>query len=334
MGLVRAASAWMGSVLIHGWLVWQASSAFSPPVSASPRVDRWGGNTFDVEISLEGNTSSTRGETSAPGTTTAQAQTTARSPSSSDDSPSAPSPSGPIPNASPTTETANAPSTPPAQDSDALAAEPAARRPSAVARDMQAVPSVTPSSPSASHGFPADPSATASSPSATATESRPSGATYGAAGLKAGVRDLSSAVTRAIPPAAASQSAWRSLAVGEVGSFRLRLRLDETGRIESSNVLEERERPTPPEFLALSRRIVGLLGGGQFALPHRPGDALVQTLHITVHLEERPPRPEAQPTETVQLGFEPPSAGRAGKAFFTLGSGRHFEALVRIVPDG
>ncbi len=152
----------------------------------------------------------------------------------------------------------------------------------------------------------------------------------GALGQAATWRDLPTAFTRAIPPAASRDPAWREHALGSVGVIRLRLTLGEDGRIASHEVLRRRGEEVAPELEGLVRRVVALLGGGQFALRQGTGRAGVQELQVEVTLARGEPSPEAEPTETVRLGFDAPAESAPGRAFFRLGSGLGFEAIVRL----
>jgi len=73
-----------------------------------------------------------------------------------------------------------------------------------------------------------------------------------------------------------------------------------------------------------------LLGAGAFALSAKTG-AGMEKLLLEVELSERAPSEDSAPTHMTSQGFVPPSAGRPGRAHFTLGSGRHFEARLTIV---
>jgi hypothetical protein len=42
---------------------------------------------------------------------------------------------------------------------------------------------------------------------------------------------------------------------------------------------------------------------------------------------------DSEPAELVERGFEPPRGGTPGRAYFTLASGRHFEARVEVLAE-
>ena len=316
---LRSAGAGVASLLLHACVVAAMAPGSMRRASSQAALqheDRWGGDTFDVEAAFDDGRAASPSLPSLPGSETAPAE-----PSLAPIALAAPEASAP-PVAAKPTETHRPPRTE-APDGDVSRARTASTASAQSETSAASADPATSAAPTSAHS---------ASNSADGSASQATGARFGASGLPAGVRDFSTAFTRAIPPAAAGQSVWKTHALGTVGKFRLRISLDENGRLESSTVMEERDQPAQAEFLALSRRIVGLLGGGQFALRTRPGGASAQILEITVRLGERGPRPEAEPTETVELGFEPPTPARHGTAFFTLGSGRHFEAEVRLMP--
>ena len=175
----------------------------------------------------------------------------------------------------------------------------------------------------------------AAAPATDGAASETTGQRYGARGLPPGVRDLGSAFTRAIPAAVSRDPIWQEHAVGKAGSFVVRLELGSEGRVaESRLVLRPNER-VPAEIERLERRVTALLGGGQFALPPSAGRQKVQLLLVEVELSDGAPRAGAAPHEVVELGFAPPNELTPGRAYFTLGSGRHFEANVTLLaaPD-
>jgi hypothetical protein len=80
----------------------------------------------------------------------------------------------------------------------------------------------------------------------------------------------------------------------------------------------------------LRERVVALLGAGLFALQNNvsAGSGLFR---ITITLSDRAVKEEADPAELVERGFDPPRGSQAGRAYFTLASGRHFEARVEVL---
>jgi hypothetical protein len=83
----------------------------------------------------------------------------------------------------------------------------------------------------------------------------------------------------------------------------------------------------------LVKRTIALLQAGRFALTSAPGLAGRERLRIEVTLSQREPldHPGDDPHHALNLGHDPPTASEPGKAYFTLASGRHFEARVTIV---
>jgi hypothetical protein len=264
--------------------------------------DRMGGNTFDVDAVVE---AAAREPTAAPAANTEVS-----------DAREVTEDAVPVPSVKP------APKAPSTDTKPAAVLVPAAQPPK---------PKITQRRPSASSSRE---SSNSDSQSSAATETQPStgvGLAFGAAGLPPGVRNLPSAFTRAIPPAVSADPVWSEMPAGHVGSFRLRVELDDAGHIgDAEPVLERPGSKVPAHFLRLKQRVIALLGGGQFALKTTPG-AGTQTFAIDVTLSDRTPNEDVDPRRAYNIGFDPPSAGRAGRAYFTLGSGRHFEAKVRLV---
>ncbi len=179
------------------------------------------------------------------------------------------------------------------------------------------------------------PPAGGSAPATDGVASETTGQGYGARGLPPGVRDLGSAFTRAIPAAVSRDPVWQEHALGKAGSFVVRLELGSEGRVAESRLVLRPSERVPAEIERLERRVTALLGGGQFALPPSAGRQKVQLLLVEVELSDGPPRAGAAPQEVVELGFAPPNELTPGRAYFTLGSGRHFEASVTLLaaPD-
>ncbi len=107
--------------------------------------------------------------------------------------------------------------------------------------------------------------------------------------------------------------------------------VDAEGHIGSAKILEARDgREIPAQFEHLRQRVIALLGGGLFAL-HNNGAAGRDLFRITITLSDRAVKEESEPAQLVERGFEPPRGGAAGRAYFTLASGRHFEARVEVL---
>lgn len=129
-----------------------------------------------------------------------------------------------------------------------------------------------------------------------------------------------------MPRAMSGDPLWSSLPLGDAGSFRVSLTLDERGRLSEARSLDENP---PPQLGHLLERTVLLLRGGLFALSLE-GGAGAQTLRISVTLSQGTPSDDldVNPSDTTSLGFEPPRPGHPGRGYFTLASGRHVEARV------
>jgi outer membrane biosynthesis protein TonB len=155
-------------------------------------------------------------------------------------------------------------------------------------------------------------------------------ATYGAAGQAAMERSLAKAFTRAIPAAISRDPIWSELELGPAGSTKIEITIDEEGKIASV----EPEWVPPKQLKNLLDRTQILLRSGRFALSRGEG-AGTETLELEATISVRPDKVDetANPRDTVQLGFEPPSSEKAGRAFFILASGRQVEIRVKLVPQ-
>ncbi|HSC88221.1 MAG TPA: hypothetical protein VLC09_13150, partial [Polyangiaceae bacterium] len=197
-----------------------------------------------------------------------------------------PAPSEPEP-AAPTPESAepSAPESEPAVPTKA--ARPPAARPTPSAAHASAPSATPPRAAASSQPQSLSPHSSASAGAGTDTPNSGANAgagssagSFGATGLPAGVRDLGTAFTRAIPPAASRDAAFVSSAPGDLGTIRIRLALGEEGRISSTTVVRRPGEEVPASLERLATRVVALLGGGQFALRDRVGRAGEQTLEL------------------------------------------------------
>ncbi len=154
---------------------------------------------------------------------------------------------------------------------------------------------------------------------------------FGAEGLPIGVRSLPSAFARAIPPATGADPIWQTLPVGSQRPFTLMIRVDAEGHISEAKLLESHDgQEAPLQFVHLRDRVIALLGGGLFALQNN-SVAGTDLFRITITLSDRAVREESEPAELVERGFEPPRGQAPGRAYFTLASGRHFEAKIEVL---
>lgn len=155
--------------------------------------------------------------------------------------------------------------------------------------------------------------------------------TFGSEGLPPGVRSLPGAFARAIPPASGADPIWQSLPVGTQRPFILAIEVDAAGHIGSAKILGAHDgSEIPPQFEHLRQRVIALLGGGLFALQNN-GAAGRDLFRITITLSDRALRDEGEPAQLVERGFEPPRGSAPGRAYFTLASGRHFEARIEVL---
>ncbi|HEX9620839.1 MAG TPA: hypothetical protein VF989_11940 [Polyangiaceae bacterium] len=143
-------------------------------------------------------------------------------------------------------------------------------------------------------------------------------------------RSLVKEFTRMLPRAGHADPFWSSRPLGFFDSARVRLELDDEGRLES--VVGE-----PVEIAAHWKRLVErtrlFLKIGRFS-SETPDSAKAQVLMLTAHVSDRPSLREESydPSDSVELSSEPPTPGRPGKARFSYPSGRQVEITVELIP--
>jgi hypothetical protein len=105
--------------------------------------------------------------------------------------------------------------------------------------------------------------------------------------------------------------------------------LDGEGKLAEQVVDRRASKP----MRRLVKRTLALLQAGRFALTSAPGLAGRERLRIEVTLSQREPLEHAgdDPHEALNLGHDPPTPSAPGRAYFTLASGRHFEATITIL---
>lgn len=151
----------------------------------------------------------------------------------------------------------------------------------------------------------------------------------GASGLPPGVRPLGVAFTRALPYGSRLDRFWHRVPVGFVGRARVEIAISDAGALVEFRIDEE--HAVAPGLRRMLERARALLERGQFAI----GDRLragTEALEVEVSVSQRGAAKNefANPNDVVEIGFRPPEAERAGRAYFTLASGRHVEATVTL----
>lgn len=177
---------------------------------------------------------------------------------------------------------------------------------------------------------PAAAAATAESTGSHAATTPGATGAFGSTDLPPGVRSLPSAFTRAIPPATGADPVWQSLPVGALPTFVLAVQVDLEGHIGSTQVVGKQDGNVPEYVAHFRERVIALLGGGLFALQNN-GNAGTDLFRVTITLSDRAVKEESEPAELVERGFEPPRGSTPGRAYFTLASGRHFDAKVEVL---
>lgn len=153
------------------------------------------------------------------------------------------------------------------------------------------------------------------------------GRQYGDASGERGVRNLARTFARALPAAVSGQRAWAELPTGHVGAVDATFVVDADGKIRELVVQDG----VAPALAALVNRTRGLLLGELSLTGHAGKNAGRETLRIDVTLSQVPATEDDDGTRVLLLGHEPPSAGKPGRAYFVLASGRRFDATIRIV---
>jgi hypothetical protein len=286
-----------GSLALHGWglllLFIGAHRQAAPPVPSRVSPDAWLGGAFEVAMIASA-------DTTPDGSQTASALAQSESPR------------------------AGEPSSQARARSTSL---------SAAVSSQLARAKAMPLKPSAGHvaSSPKPSASTLGAGNPEATPGAGAGA-FGAQGLAAGVRNLPNALTRAIPPATNADPIWQSLPAGPQRPFTLAVAVDAEGHIGATEILAARDGSSVlPQFEHLRQRLAALLGGGLFALQDNVA-AGSDLFRITITLSDRAVPEDGAPAELVERGFEPPRGSSAGRAYFTLASGRHFEAKVEVLP--
>lgn len=321
-GKHRSAFALIASVIAHAALVVSVRSAVEIESSSVPVTDFWSARSIEVGTLPEAmRLASPSVESTAPNEPEPNAGTTAPSPGEAQLPPTNPERASEIAH----------------EASDALDARPvrAERNPTrgrerdardeAAASPSARAEATASSTPHTEHGAaPATPKAPGA-PSPDAGE-------QGALGLPPGVRHFAAAFTRALPAGIHADGAWSVLPLGRVGSATLEVRIDSDGRI--ADVSTEAPAGAPPILTRMLNRALMLLRAGTFSLDPRRVTPGTERLEIEVTLSDRAPNPDptADARHLQAVGFAAPTRERAGHARFTLNSGRHMEAVVRIVP--
>ena len=141
----------------------------------------------------------------------------------------------------------------------------------------------------------------------------------GAAGVATMPRELPKAFTRAIPAASTRDVAWNRLPLGRVGKAKVRLAIDERGKLVEADV----EPRAPAHLERLVERTALALRGGSFVLRAEQRGEQVLLLSGRISRREVGRAP-------LELGYEAPTASKPGRAYFQLPSGRFVEIFVAL----
>lgn len=156
------------------------------------------------------------------------------------------------------------------------------------------------------------------------------GPRYGQADLPRGMLPLASAFARAVPAAVSNDRAWSRMAVGVAGHVEVTVHIDADGKIAQVSFRDPEH--TPSHLQRLVDKTILVMRSGTFALVDARGPGF-ETLGIEVTLSQRAPieTANASPNDALRLGHDPPARDMPGRAYFTLASGRHFEARIVII---
>jgi len=142
-------------------------------------------------------------------------------------------------------------------------------------------------------------------------------ALYGAVGERSAA-DLATAFTRGFPQAASADPAWRSAPLGSAGEADVVFTLDESGHIESTQVLG-----SPSAALASAvKRTLALIKGRPFVAKGK-----VTKLHLAAVISEDAVH-DGLHGDVFAIGGS--FAGGEGSAFFALAIGRRIDVRVRL----
>jgi hypothetical protein len=152
---------------------------------------------------------------------------------------------------------------------------------------------------------------------------------YGAAALPRGVKHLARTFTWFLPAAVSAHPAWASLPLGDAGTIEVTLVVGADGALEHADY----DLNAPEHLRAIVERTMLLLRAGKYAIAARAGVAGKERLRISVTLSQREPSEAAgrKPGDALAFGRDWPTLALPGRAYFTLVSGRHFEAQIAIV---
>jgi hypothetical protein len=145
------------------------------------------------------------------------------------------------------------------------------------------------------------------------------------------VRHLSLAFARALPKGSHSDPGFRDLPLGKLGEARIRLRVDDEGKLLPLEFVDKRARDTlPGAIVRMLDNALRLLAFGRFSLSDAKLEPGVVTLRVAVEIREEAPSvaENAQPNHVRELKGPASGAENPKRAWFTLNSGRRVDAWV------
>jgi hypothetical protein len=149
--------------------------------------------------------------------------------------------------------------------------------------------------------------------------------------LPPGVRHLSLAFARALPKGSHADPGFRDLPLGKLGEARIRLRVDDEGKLLPLEFVDEQARDTlPGAIVRMLDNALRLLAFGRFSLSDAKLEPGVVTLRVAVEIREEAPSvaENAQPNHVRELKGPASGSENPKRAWFTLNSGRRVDAWV------
>lgn len=328
MARFRISVTFAASVAIHAVLLLAFVLRAEPRTSPddAPREDPWTGNGLEVDAIRELPASEApRGGTAAP----SPSPPTERDSDAAPVEPPAPHAAAPAPHAAPpapATATSESTATP---DGSPGVVPRTASQPAGQARtNTHPTPRAAASSPSSPlANTPALP--TNSAKADTGAES--AAGLFGAVGLPPGVRHLALAFARALPKGSHTDAAFRELSPGKLGEARIRLRVDEDGKLGPLEFVDERARDrVPAPLMRMLENALRLLAFGRFSLSNQKLEPGVLSLRVRVELSDVTPSvaENAQPNHVRELKGPASGSDNPKRAWFVLNSGRRVDAWV------
>ncbi|HET9953819.1 MAG TPA: hypothetical protein VFQ61_04930 [Polyangiaceae bacterium] len=145
------------------------------------------------------------------------------------------------------------------------------------------------------------------------------------------MRHFAKAFARALPAGCYADAGWLELPLGPVGRAVFAVHIDDTGHIEQ--VERDPDVPAPAIIQRMIERAIVLLRAGTFSLEPGRVSAGIEWMELHVVLSQTAANtdPDANGRHLRAEGHETPTWQRPGRGYFTLNSGLHMEASLRLL---